>query len=332
MKNCKLILIEGIPGSGKSTTAQYISKVLRTNNILHKWWYEEEKEHPIYIYEDHESMQQVVTNLANGNYREVIDLALEQWARFSSAIQASDEIIIVDSSLFGYLTWSLFPYNVPIDEIKEYALKVEALISGCNPHLIYLYQNDIHAALTKICERRSGDTEKNFTNAATGSVYGLSRGLSGFDGLTAYWQDYRVLTDDLFKELSMSRISINNSDGNWPLYNSEILKFLYINLDKFERFGNYDAQRFVGTYQSKDMDQHVSLIVNKEGKLVADGLPHVWTKTILIPRSSNIFDVQSLPFQVAFEEDNLQNLRMHLTGSALFDGPVDYMLIRNKGN
>jgi thymidylate kinase len=331
MKNCKLILIEGIPGSGKSTTAQYVSNVLGKNKIIHKWWYEEEKGHPVYIYKDHESLQQVVANLSNGNYREVIDRALEQWEEISSFIQASDEIIIVDSCLFGYLTWSLFPYNVPIIEIKEYALKVEGLISGCNPQLIYLYQNDIHTALTKICERRSGDTKKNFTNAATGSAYCLSRGLSGFDGLSTYWQDYRVLTDDLFNDLRMSRISINNSEGDWQLYNNEILKFLEIDMDKVEPDANYDIHKFVGIYQSKDKDHPVSVIVNEEGMLVADGLPHVWTKTVLIPRSSRIFDVQSLPFHVTFEEDYLKNMQIYLSGSALFDGPVDYIFIRNIG-
>ncbi|NOR44359.1 MAG: hypothetical protein GQ534_02145 [Candidatus Delongbacteria bacterium] len=40
----KLIIVEGIAGSGKSTTAHYIARQLEKNEIKAKWYYEEERE------------------------------------------------------------------------------------------------------------------------------------------------------------------------------------------------------------------------------------------------------------------------------------------------
>lgn len=98
MINAKLIMIEGIPGSGKSTTAQFISQIMLQKGYSHKWWYEEEQGHPVYIYDDHTTMQQIVDDLTNGKYRDIIKRALKRWQEFAAAVQASSEIIIADSS------------------------------------------------------------------------------------------------------------------------------------------------------------------------------------------------------------------------------------------
>lgn len=255
MIECKLIFLEGIPGSAKSTTAQFISHNLSESNIPHKWWYEEEKGHPVYAYDNYESMIQVVDDLSNGNYREVISMALGRWEEFSISVQSSNETIIVDSCLFGYLTWSLFPNNVPNQEIIDYVLEVERIIRKCNPCLIYFYQNDVSEALKKICDRRSGNTE---------SVYER---------------------------------------------NEEPISHQYL-------------QRFVGKYTAESEVRIDCSLYYEDGKLIADGLPQVWARIPLIPRASNMFDIESLPLQVSFEEDKEGNIiRMHLSGSPLFDGP-----------
>lgn len=323
VQNTKLIMIEGIPGSGKSTTAQLISHMLHRKGIGHKWWYEEEKGHPVYVYDDYTTMQLIIDELSNGNYRKVINMALKKWHEFVASVQMTSDIVIVDSCLFGYLTWSLFPFEVPKEEIAKYIKAVERIIQPLNPNIIYFYQTDIGAALKKICTRRGGDTEKNFVRAATQSPYGKSRGLNGFRGMVAYWKDYRDITDGAFQGLAHHKIAIDNSEGNWPQYNRKISEFLGIDKsDEVPMVLQQNLQHFVGTYQAvKDVSLESSIQI-ESGNLIADGLPQVWTRSTLIPKSSNVFDVQSLPFQVRFVEDDA--IRMYLTGPTLLDGPVDY--------
>jgi thymidylate kinase len=322
MVNTNLIMIEGIPGSGKSTTAQFISRIMSSKGYHHKWWYEEEHGHPVYIYDDYKSMQLVVAELTNGNYRDIINSALVRWKEFVTSIQSSSKIIIVDSCFFGYLTWSLFPFDVPKQDILKYIKDVEQIIKPLNPQLIYFYQTDVGAALKKICTRRGGSTEDNFIRASTHSLYGKKLGLDGFEGMVLYWQEYRRIIDEAFRGLDCSKVAIENTEGEWSLYGQKVLEFLDIQQDDDRQMDDKNYKHLVGSYFANKEGLSDSSIQIDSGYLVVDGLPQVWTRSMLIPISYNLFHVQSLPIEVRFIED--KDITMRVNGPSLLDGKVDY--------
>jgi len=47
MLNTKLILIEGLPGAGKSTTTEHLGTFLQQHDIACCWYLEEDDPHPI---------------------------------------------------------------------------------------------------------------------------------------------------------------------------------------------------------------------------------------------------------------------------------------------
>lgn len=47
MINTKLILVDEIPGTGKSTVAHFIARQLEKNGIKAKWFHEADNEHPL---------------------------------------------------------------------------------------------------------------------------------------------------------------------------------------------------------------------------------------------------------------------------------------------
>ena len=49
MIKTKLILVDGISGSGKSTTAHFIHRQIEKNGIKVKWFYEQEDNHPLLL-------------------------------------------------------------------------------------------------------------------------------------------------------------------------------------------------------------------------------------------------------------------------------------------
>ena len=81
MRKTKLILIEGIPGSGKSTLAQFIAHTFTQRSIACQWWYEEEKDHPLYVFHDRVSLQHTIDALTDGHYDQIVKAALERWHR-----------------------------------------------------------------------------------------------------------------------------------------------------------------------------------------------------------------------------------------------------------
>lgn len=226
MRRTKLILVEGLPGSGKSTTAQALARTLADTGAPVRWWYEEEVGHPVYVFQDRASLRQVVDDLARGAYRRVIAAALAQWRRFAAMVQEAETIVLIDSCLFGYLTWSLFPVAVPEVEIHAYVTEVARIIAPCHPCLIYFYQHDVAASLERLCVRRGGATAQRLIEQATQSRYGQQHGLQGVAGMVTYWTAYRHLTDAAFAELAFPKVAIETTAGDWPAYRRQVLAFL----------------------------------------------------------------------------------------------------------
>lgn len=324
MYSSKLILVEGIPGSGKSTTAQAISRRLTAYGVNHKWWYEEEKGHPVYMFHDQVSMTAVVRDLAQGNFRQLILQALEQWRKFARKLEQSDQVIVVDSCMFGYLTWSLFPAGASVDDIAAYAAEVDRILSPSQPSLIYFYQEDVAASLKHICDRRGGNTAERFIRQAADSKYGRQRELIGFEGMVQYWADFRALTDELFHKLSFHKISIETTEGSWGSYWSSILQFL--NWTDWtggieQSLINEQSSQYAGTYSDGSTTCEVRLAGDQ---LFLDGGGiSIWPNTRLLPLRPQVFDLESLPIQVTFKPDSDCLL---ITGPELFGGSVDKVL------
>ena len=50
----------------------------------------------------------------------------------------------------------------------------------------------------------------------------MRRGLAGLDGLIELYRDYRRLTDQLYAELDIPKLSIENSTQEWVKYEASI--------------------------------------------------------------------------------------------------------------
>ena len=107
MRSTRLILIEGIPGSGKSTTGQFLTARLAEQAVDVRWWYEEMKGHPLYIFDDEASMDAVVRDLFAGRFARVVEATLERWNQFAEWLCAFDGIVVLDSTFLGHITWTL---------------------------------------------------------------------------------------------------------------------------------------------------------------------------------------------------------------------------------
>jgi hypothetical protein len=322
MRETKLILVEGLPGSGKSTTAHALARHLTRLGVPIRWWYEEEVGHPVYVFQNLDSLRQVVDDLNQGRYGAVVAAALDQWRRFAAMLAASGEVGLIDSCLFGYLTWTLFPHDRPEAEILAYVAEVERIVAPLNPCLIYFRQEDVARSLRRLVDRRGGSTETLFIQKGTQSTYGRHHRLEGFDGMVAYWTAYRQVTDTAFARSALWKVAIDTTLGDWPAYRQQVLAFLDLAPLAEAAVPADVLQRFVGRYAYAEREAQSSVTVSLEaGSLVLDGLPQVWPRTRLVPTSASTFAVESLPFEARFEEDGRGAVvRMVISGPALLGG------------
>jgi len=301
----KLILLEGVPGSGKSTLAQTLLRHLVRQGIPARWWYEEDAAHPVYVFHDRASLRHVLTALSSGQYSQVVVQALAQWHRFAEAVQAAEEVVLLDGCLFGYLTWSLFPLALPDATIRAYLAAVERIIAPLAPCLIYLYQDDVAASFRRVFASRGLPIEHAYIRTVEESPYGMLHGLRGFAGLVRYWATYRALTDAAFAALPWPKIALETTEGAWPTYERHVLDLLDLSpSDQTDEALPTDPRHFVGAYRSIDGASPVTCTVQLEDTgLLLTGMPEVWPRTRLVPITQGVFDVASLPIEISFADD-----------------------------
>jgi thymidylate kinase len=335
-----------LPGAGKSTLAQRLVRHLARLHRPVRWWYEEERGHPLHPFDDPASLRRVADDLFSGRHSAVVAAVLDRWQGLAKAVARDEDgvTVVMDGMLFGHLTWSLFPADVPPAEIAAYVREAARRLETANPLLLYLRQPDVGAALRRTCRRRGGDTETTWIRRATQNPYARRLGLQGFDGLVAFWSAFGALTDDLFARLDLPRLSLEAGARTWAGATTQALRTLGLPLTRDPQPPPEQLARYAGEYVRPGAggDRPERCLVSlRRGTLSLDGAPHVWPRTRLLPdgparRPPADFVLESLPFRVHFSEAGNNSgaaarLRMRLSGPELIWGRVDATYLRDPG-
>jgi hypothetical protein len=180
-----LILVEGAPGAGKSSTARALRDAFEDQGRPARWWHEEEVGHPVYLFRDEAGLQRCIDDMRAGRHEQVVDDALAQWRRFADDLAADQTTVILDGCLTIYLTWTLMFFDVPERRIAAYVDEVAHIISGCDPRVISLRPTDLAKSLADVCAARGERWARSFEERIAASPYGH---VVASRALTARWR------------------------------------------------------------------------------------------------------------------------------------------------
>lgn len=226
MPGTRFIFIEGIIGSGKTTTAESIGDRLRQAGIPARFLAEgptvDEPEHPL----------RVATTLPHPSaiwrdvtVEEYIDLSLGKWRAFAREAEGSGIVTVCDGLLFHGNMTDLMLMEAEPPVLRGYVEQVVESIHGLDPVVVYLRREDIERALRRVSDDRGARWEEYQMDWKVGSPYGVQRGMHGSGGLVEFYRDYAVLCDDIFARLAVRKLAIGN-EGDWQAYYRDILAFL----------------------------------------------------------------------------------------------------------
>jgi thymidylate kinase len=325
--NSRLILVEGCPGSGKSSTAQFLCRQLQQAGYLCRWYYEEEMPHPV-------AATKGVGRAKD--FREYGTATLKRWRDFVSRTKRANEIIIIESHFFQDIIAPLLRVDVKPERIGKLVLRMAEFCAPLNPSLFYFHQPDYSAAMRRILDERGSDVEKRYIQRSAGSIYARRRGLQGFDGLVQNWVDVRHIMEQMVGELDMPTLTIDNSARDWQTYYRQIGEFLSLPLERPPAIGAEDLKSYTGTYTysrnaaprrsagatrfgAMEASRRVGglrrqgalyhhtdnefTIQLEQGELVMRDYGWLWPINRLIPLKRDVFDLRSWPFQLIFERD-----------------------------
>ena len=210
----KLVIVEGIMGSGKSLTTLNIAHRLEASGIAAIGITEGVAPHPIRFDWDVPWHEMPPAELAKS--------CIAKWRSYVDSSLATERVSVVDGQLFhGNLT-SLLLLEADRDLMAALCRDIVAVIKPLRPLLIYFHQDDVDSAIRRIATQRGQQWVDYQVDWKLGSPYAKRRGLTGLDGLIALYREYRALTDQLFAELDIAKICIENSRQDWAAYDDII--------------------------------------------------------------------------------------------------------------
>ena len=155
MLKTRFLFLEGIMGSGKTTTAWTIAETLQQRGIAARFLAEgptlDEPEHPLRVATALPHPNAIWLDISLEDY---IERSLALWRTFIEAARSSPTITVCDGLLFHGNMTDLLLLNAGQEILRDYITRLLAQLEELKPALIYLYPADLAAALRGICERR----------------------------------------------------------------------------------------------------------------------------------------------------------------------------------
>lgn len=278
----RLIFIDGISGSGKTSTGQFLYRQCILNDLDATFLHEFHIPHPIHEWS--------LTDPAKW-----IDVTLDHWRTFVNDTNNSTNIVIMDSALFQGTMAVLLELDVDRDTILNYAIQVPEIIKPLNPALIYFYQNDFREALLKIYNEREERIKIKKDNYVRTIKYGQNRQLYGHEGYMQFVEELRNISNELVSKYDISKICIENSQGDWKDYHQQIMEFLSLPyIEDVVAAGDYE-----GLYRDLQSGQECRISYNSDEELEIRGFFPVIK--FLCPRSIDTFFIRGKAHELIFQ-------------------------------
>lgn len=276
--HCKLILVEGIPGSGKTSLATFIRQLLDKAGVPNSLYVEGDPDHPADfesvahfsrldyqaflsqhgayrdMLEQNASIRGVDCFLAyrklkTGDGQTVLDtliselakhdvnetpsadtyrrLAASRWKDFADQVAAAQRVSIFECCfLQNPLTVLLGKHNVAPPVAASHLQTIAAMLRPLQPALIYLRQQDVRAALKHIAQERPQAWKDFLISYFTGQGWGKASGLSGFEGVIAFYEMRQQVELDLLYQLDVTPLLVDTSKRDWAESQREITAFV----------------------------------------------------------------------------------------------------------
>jgi hypothetical protein len=223
MLDTRLIIVEGIMGSGKSTLSKAIARRLRQQRYPAKHVPESFRDHPTNVTRTLTHWQKPWLEHTPETF---IAQSLHNWQTFVANARPTRKVYVYDGQFFhGDLT-GLFIANTPHVQLVAYIDHLVEIIEPLRPTFIYLYQTDVAWGLERIATVRGQRFLQRQAEWKVDSPYCAERGYTGIPGLIQLYRDYRSLTDNLYTRLPLPKLAIENSAGAWVQDEQQALAFL----------------------------------------------------------------------------------------------------------
>lgn len=207
----QLWLVEGLPGSGKSTTSDLLCEAARNKGWAANWWLEELRDHPV-----------LPSSLRRSAYEAGFPRLCVQ--AFSDFLSRETGVLILDGAALQSTVRFLFAKGASQSAISQYVVDWTEVVSPYTPRMLMLTISDPFDHFADFVRHRRGTEWTTKLIAYVESTpLAMDRRWTGFLGLVAFWSGYQDLCFDVLRDLPFPVLSVAAQPASASGLSSEIL-------------------------------------------------------------------------------------------------------------
>jgi hypothetical protein len=299
----KLIVVDGLSGLGKSTTAQWLELQLRRRALDARWLWEADVPHPLHWWPHWDGTAYRAPDFERVAPQAFMAASLERWEAFVTQARQSDMVVVAEAALLQLGTGMLLQGDARPAELYTYAREVQRIAGRLRPLLIYFRHADVASHLRRICALRGPAFTGELIANMERTPYLRRRNLRGLDGLAPLWVETQAIADQVVAHTTLPTLTIETSAADWAGERQAICAWLGIaEIDDADIVLHTDLARYVGSYTwEADGEGAVWTVALDDGGLTLAGAGRAQTR--LLPITAQAFYDGTVPFVVTFAYD-----------------------------
>lgn len=193
-----LIIVEGLPGSGKSTTAEMIAKEL-----------EKKGKNVICIDEGVQEHPADYANYDFPDFKTEREKILQKWRSFVK-IADNDSIYVFNCIyLQNPMCETMMRFDMKEEDSKKYIMEITEIIKPLNPIIVYINQPNVKVSIDSVLNERGNDWLNAVIDYHVSQGYGRRNNLRGYEGYIKCLEERKSRELNILQKLDIDYYTIS---------------------------------------------------------------------------------------------------------------------------
>ena len=205
----RLILVEGMIGSGKTTTAGHLADWLSRRGEDVRALDEGAADHPI-------RTRRVDELLAAPAPDDPGAYSAGQWRRLAERCLRDEQTVILESVFLQNSVMPAFIDGAPVAAVTDICAEIQRQAAPAEPFLVYLRPVDIAAAIARVHETRGEPWSSRNVAYVQDCPWARRRNLRGRDAVVRLYQAWDPVVSELFDRYPFPKLMVPDPHHDWP--------------------------------------------------------------------------------------------------------------------